>query len=71
MRPSACRNPSVRNCLNCKRKDCDAPSDCAMDVSEVKALIYVGMLPLSALGKHSGAMKRAQKRRLKLNENHD
>lgn len=63
-RKPGCRNPSVKNCLNCTRIDCDAPSDCTLDISEIQALIIAGMLPLSAITKHIGAMKRAQKRRL-------
>lgn len=67
-RQRGCRTPSVKNCLNCTKEECDVVATCTQDISEIKALIYVGMMPSSSLSQHYAALRRAEKRR-KSNEN--
>lgn len=67
-RQQGCHEPSVTNCLNCKKKECDVVDRCVLHISEIKALINVDMLPKSSLTLHYAAKLRNEKRR-KSNEN--
>lgn len=47
-----CKEPSVQKCLHCPKKDCDASWDARTDISEIKALVYAGMLKPNAVALH-------------------
>ena len=47
-----CREPSVQNCLHCKRPDCDAPLKVKPDISELYALVRAGMIGPQAIDAH-------------------
>lgn len=59
-RGKGCRNPTVENCLNCKKKECDVISCCPLHVSEIMAEINVGMLPMAALAQHRKRLRQMQ-----------
>lgn len=56
---SACRNPSVTNCLNCTRPECNCADSIPWHESEILAEIYAGVLKSNALAFH----RRAENRR--------
>ncbi len=47
-----CREPSVQKCLTCTRPECDAPLRVAPDISELYALLHVGMIAPQAIANH-------------------
>lgn len=54
----ACRNPSVTNCLNCTRPDCNCADNIPWHESEIIAEIYAGVLKSNALAFHHRMVKR-------------
>lgn len=55
---TSCRNPSVQNCLNCTKPDCDCPIGFPVDESEIIAQIYAGVLQYQALAFHRRMINR-------------
>ena len=52
MMKRGCTNPEVEKCLHCEKPECDCWSRAKQHISEIRALVYAGMIPIYAIESH-------------------